>query len=281
MSTTTLAEAIDTFAQAALCLPDAKLEQENWHWRAYTGVRMAFLQTYLELRELATHIASERMVNGTAITSAQRILAQHHIAYRNLQGLLVGVGKDETELAPAEGEWPLRSVLPHIIDTERGFHALIHYALERQRTGDGRPVEMSEETALAVYRLNDDDFYQESFEQMLAYYDELHQRILRDFAGMREEELSAPSLWWEEEELEIRFRMHRFDAHLREHTIQVEKTLEGIGHHLTEVERHLRLIYEALGEVEGALIGAWDSNAEQQAALAGTIITRAHELEGV
>jgi uncharacterized damage-inducible protein DinB len=221
------------------------------------------------------------MLHGPAISSAQRILAQHHLAYRTLLGLLIGVDKEEADGIPSEGEWSLRSVLPHIIDTERGFHALIDYAIERRRNNVDRPVEMSEETALAVYHLNDDEFYKASLEEMLAFYDEFHQRVLRDFADIREEELNAPSLWWEEEEIEVRFRMHRFDAHLREHSIQVEKTLEGIGHHLTEVERLLRLIYEALGEVEGVLIGAWESNAEQQHTLAETIITRAHELEGV
>ncbi|MDQ2714520.1 MAG: DinB family protein [Chloroflexota bacterium] len=275
-----LTEAVNTFARVATRLADAVLEQENWRWRAYEGVRMAFLQTYLELRELATIIAMDRAQHGPALTTAQRILGQHHIAYQSLRGVLVGVNSAEADRSPAEGEWPLRRVLPHIMDTERGFAAVMHYALERYRRGEP-PAEMSDETAMNVYHLTDDDFYQAPYEQMLTLYEEMHNRVLAELAGMPEDELSAPSLWWEEEEVTMRFRLHRFDAHLREHTIQVEKTLVGIGHPPSEIERQLRLIYEALGEAEGALIGAWQSNSERQRQLAETITARAHELEVV
>src|SRR3712207_6856353 len=46
-------------------------------------------------------------------------------------------------------------------------------------------------------------------------------------------------------ELPLRFRLHRFDSHLRQHTIQAGKTLEGIGRAPSEAKRLLQLIYRS------------------------------------
>ena len=69
-------------------------------------------------------------------------------------------------------------------------------------------------------------------------------------------DLDAPSEFWEGYDLDLRFRLLRFDAHLREHTIQVDKTLLGIDRTPNEPARLVRLLYNALGEAEGAAIGA-------------------------
>jgi hypothetical protein len=49
----------------------------------------------------------------------------------------------------------------------------------------------------------------------------------------------------------IRFRMHRFEGHLRQHTIQLDKTLAVIRPP-TEAHRLVRNIYNALADVETA-----------------------------
>jgi hypothetical protein len=85
---------------------------------------------------------------------------------------------------------------------------------------------------------------------------DLHQRILTDFSEISDPELETPSRYWEDEAHSLMFRLHRFDAHMRQHTIQIEKTLHAIDHVPSESQRLLRLIYSALAQVEGALIGA-------------------------
>ncbi len=277
MSETTLEQAVETFALTGVRLSDAALEK-HWQWGAYDseGVRFAFFLTYQELRELATRTAAQRAVQGSVITSAQRILGQHHAAYMDLRGILVGVDEDELDRVPAEGEWPLRAVLGHIIDTEQGFVTVIRYALDRYRSGDGRPLEMPEPDEEEVE--DEDDSSQETLKQILANYEMLHFQILYELASISEDELRAPSFFWEGYPMEIRFRLHRFDAHLRQHTIQVEKTLAGIGHRPHEAEQLVRIIYGALGEAEGARIGAWETNADQWRDAAEAITRRAGEI---
>jgi hypothetical protein len=73
--------------------------------------------------------------------------------------------------------------------------------------------------------------------------------------------------------------MHRFDAHLRQHTIQVEKTLQALGHDGGEARRLLRLVYRALAQTEGVLLGAAGLGQEEQSTLAREIRRRAAAVE--
>jgi hypothetical protein len=125
-----------------------------------------------------------------------------------------------------------------------------------------------------------------SFEAMLdgslvdiqSYHGKLHDRVLEELADISEEELGAPSLYWEGYEMSLRFRLHRFDSHLRQHTVQANKTLHAIGQPPGEVKRLLRLIYAALAEVEGASIGAWEIGAIPRREATQVIASRAEEI---
>ena len=52
-----------------------------------------------------------------------------------------------------------------------------------------------------------------------------------------------------------RFRLYRMSAHLREHTIQVEKTLPRLDRPPREVDRLVRAVAGAYGRLEGAAVG--------------------------
>ncbi len=198
-------------------------------------------------------------------SEAQRILAQHQRAYRDLTGALVGVREDEFDLAPSEGEWPLRTILYHIAMAERGFHALIDWAVARQRGGDVLSIEMADDHRDAV---SDPIVEHGTMAEVLERYAALHSRVLTDFTSLDAADLDASNVWWEGYEVPVRFRLHRFDAHLREHTIQVDKTLAGIGHPASEPEPLARLMHCALGQVEGALFGASDTSQDVQHSVA-------------
>lgn len=110
-----------------------------------------------------------------------------------------------------------------------------------------------------------------SLAEVLSRYDALHRRVIFDFADLSDADLAAPNVWWEGYEVPVRFRLHRFDAHLREHTIQVDKTLAGIGHPTTEPERLARLLHRALGQVEGGILGTGDSATSQYSAVLASV----------
>jgi len=277
-----LAQAVEKFASVTHGLSNATLDRE-WKWRAYDeGVRFAFFRTYEELCQLATRAAATRAEQGPAITIAQRALAQYHAAFRDLQAILLGVGDADFDTPPAEGEWPLRTILGHTMAAERGFFAITWYAVEQGRKGNP-PIKMPDDKVEAFVGSWDafEHKMDESLAGILAHYEALRQRILHELADIGEDELNIPSLWWEGEPMPIQFRLHRFDSHLRQHTIQAEKTLDALGYQPNEAKRLLRIIYRALAEAEGGAIGAWDVGAEQRRAIAAGIAARADEITSV
>ena len=73
----------------------------------------------------------------------------------------------------------------------------------------------------------------------------------------------------------------RFESHMRQHTIQVEKTLHQLGLVPSESHRLLRLIYAALAEAEGMLIGAGNTYAGMLSETAEEIDPRTEEIKSV
>jgi hypothetical protein len=247
-------------------------------------VHFAFFRTYEELRELATRIAAERLAHGSPASSAQQVLAQYHAAYLDLQAAVLGLEASRADEAQAEGEWSPRRVVAHIVGADLGFYGAVKWALARHRSGDGRPAEIPDEAwdeligedeATVVATLDG------PLDALQAYHDGFHQQILGEFAYISDEELDLPSLYWEGQALSLRFRLHRFDSHLRQHVVQIDKTLFSLAHTPTEARRLLRLIYAAQAEAEGAAIGAWDLGAELRQQVADTMAARTEEIVGI
>jgi hypothetical protein len=276
-----LIQAVEKFAAVTYGLSDDDLDRA-WSWRAYDeGVRFAFFRVYEELRELAATLITERTTRGKPITTAQHSLAQYHAAYRDLQAVLIGVDDDLMDISPAKGEWSLRIILGHIISAEREFFARIWHAVQRFRDGQDEPVVMTaEEVAEFVggYGEFEATMNRLSIPGVMAYYDSLHRRVLRELNNIRGLELEAVSLWWEELPITVEFRLHRLDSHLRQHTIQLEKTLLAISTPPSEAERLLRLVYAALADVDSTIIGAWGLGKGRQSAVAGSIALRTDEI---
>ena len=278
MSTSRLESAIFEFAELTYNLPDQELERD-WVWQDYDeGVRFAFFRNYEDLNTLAARLEAERTV---PFSEAQRILAQYHAAYRDLQAILLGIDDELALQEPDEGEWPLRKVLVHFVQAEGTFFAIVYYTLERQRSGDGRPLEMSDEAYEAFWDGDPFEQLKENghFSELLAYYDQLHNRVLEAFSGISSNELDLPAVFWESTAMPVRFRLHRFDSHMRQHTVQIQKTLDMLARRPNEARRLLRLIYNALAKVESARFGAGGAGEKDCQALAAQLVARTVEIE--
>lgn len=256
-----LTEAVDQFTHLTQSLSEADLDRP-WAWGDYKGegVRFAFFRVYEELRTLAA-----RLAHHNTLTSAQRILAGYHAAYRDLHSALLGVRPDLADQPPAEKQWPVRTALAHMINADVGFYGVIAYALNGHRAGNWQPTKVPDdawELMIGMPEAAFDALLEGPVDGLVAYHHELHARILSEFATIAEAEIEKPSMYWESQPMTIRFRLHRFDSHLRQHTIQVDKILVAVGHGPTEARRLLRLIQAALAEAEGLMLGAEDMRAE-------------------
>jgi len=276
----TLQEAIYGFAILTHSLADSDLER-SWDWQDYKeGVRFAFFRVYEDLRNLSAKLTKLDTSSGLANTTARRILGQYQQAYRDLQALTLGINNNKANQAPAEGEWSVWETVLHIVRAEGTFFAINYYALDKSRSQDWRPEEMPDEAWDEFW--SGDQFDQvhnsKNLNELLAYYETLNKRIVNEFAGIEESELSIPVVFWESTPMTLRFRLHRFDSHLRQHTIQIEKILPAIGCPVNEAKMLLRHVYNALAEVESQCFGLGDFGQQEQLDLANQIIARTNDL---
>jgi hypothetical protein len=193
------------------------------------------------------------------------------------------VSDEDASRPPAKGEWPAQKALAHMIAAERTFFAINLDALQQVRIGNGHSSEMSDEAWEAFWEGDDFDEIKEEalISKMLSYHDNLHWRIMTELVDISEKELHTPVVFWESTPMPLEFRLHRFDAHLRQHTIQIEKTLEAIGLPFTEAKRLLRLIYVALADVENQAIGLEDFGGLEQAKVVTLINDYSNEVNEI
>jgi hypothetical protein len=199
----------------------------------------------------------------------------------DLQAALCGLSSEDADRAPSEKDWPIRRVLAHILGSDISFSAVVEYALEGHRSGKWTPAPMSDEDEIRLIGMSEREYHalmKSPFENLLAYHKDVHHDILAEFTCINTEELDQPAAFWEDELFPIRYRLHRFEAHMRQHTIQIDKTLASIGLTPTEAKRLIRMLYSALAEVDGALIGADETLKDARIELANKIASRTAEL---
>jgi len=250
-----LAGAIEDFAAVMLPLSTKDLERQ-WVWKdhAEEGVRFAFFVTIQELRALAVTLASLR----TPLTPAHRILGQYHAQYRDLQAAIFGLAEADSERAPAENEWSIRKIYGHILGAEIGFSAVVRNALEQHRSGTWTPQPMSDEDEMRITGMSEQGYrrlVQGPLRGMLVFHREFHPKVIEEFSTITAAELDLPSTFWEETRFPIRHRLHRFEAHIVQHTVQIDKALAAIDLAPSETKRLIRYLFAALAEVESSLIG--------------------------
>jgi uncharacterized damage-inducible protein DinB len=243
----TVTQAVEALVRATVDLSDADMDRP-WVWREYDeeGLRFALLMAQHELRELAVRLAA---IRPAPPSQAQRILGQYHYAYRDLTGAVAGLRDDDLDRVPAEGEWPVREVILHMFGADYGFLGTVQYArapdrpADEEEAGDRWPTWRKEHGYAAPGSVPGGitDVRNAMFE--------IHRRVLRELGDLRDDDLERPAGFWDGVK-PIRFRLHRFEAHYVQHTIQVDKTLLAIGRGPSEARRLVRVLYRDLAAVE-------------------------------
>lgn len=275
---------VEKFASLFINVSDAELDR-YWKWKDHDeeGIRFAFFVTLQELRQLAVTLSTLR----SQPTPAQHILSQYHAAYLDLQAAIHGLSTEDSDKTFAEGEWSPRRVYEHILATDIGFTAVVRYALEGHRSSKWSrdPIPEADEPRLSgISGLSEAEYQtlvKSPLKIMQTYHRDFHPRIIKEFSTITAEELDLPSTFWEETRFPIRHRLHRYEAHYVQHTIQMDKTLVAIGQAPNETKRLIRKIYAALAEAEGMMIGAEKMDDTAIRVTAASIQARTQELAGL
>ena len=251
--TTILSAQVLAMAAQVTRWPESLLNSEAWSWDDYAGVRYAPLHATMALRGLAARLHIERAAAAKGFTLAQHALAEHQAAFRDMEALLLGffmLDEREIDVPPAAGEWPIRTIVAHVHDTERYFLATILNAL------DGGPAEeLSAEQIAARTGEPLNVQYEGTLADLWEAYARVHAKAQAWLVYLSDAEVQTPSTMWESAALPVLYRIQRFAAHLREHANQVEKTLRALNRAPGEGQMLARQMLAALAEVEGLRLG--------------------------
>jgi hypothetical protein len=200
-------------------------------------VRYALYRTMEDAQELYVEVAARPH------PESRRILSLAERAFGDLRGLLAGLLADLLNRQPREGEWPLRETLRHVLVVERRYALQTIYAIER---GDSDSVRIPDDRLPTPAQMDVSGEVGSILDRIALARAETNRR-LGDVAPAA---MTRPTAWVHYD-VDVRFRLHRFAAHVVEHTIQCEKTLAALGWRPTEGRRIARRVAALVGEIEG------------------------------
>ena len=178
------------------------------------------------------------MTTATPTSEAERILVLAQRGFGDLRGLLLAVPDELLDREPATGEWSIRRTMEHTTQVERSYRANTQHALLRDAEepltlpADRRPKADPADTAGGAL-------------DIVAALARRRAETDAALASTDSADLAKPSQWAAVNDLfsvDVRFRLHRFGAHLVEHTQQVEKALRMLGQVETDAQAYVRQI---------------------------------------
>jgi hypothetical protein len=239
-----------------LAIPDDELER-RWRWLPSDidelDVRYGLYRVHESLESAIAAIATGRGDSGpgASIGPAIPFLDAMAVARWELHGALAGLSAADWDADPGGGEWTVRQTLGHIISSQRSYgwfnawfvrEGFVEGLAIRPPAGTlpDEPTEEAEATGTeAEVRARLDEVVDANIAANAAF-DGPAMRVGARWMGMH---------------VPIDFRLGRYGSHIREHTIQVDKTLAMIGRQPTEVERVVRLILGSYGRLEAVFVG--------------------------
>ena len=258
-----------------LAIPESALVKP-WGWIGGGEEEVRYgLYRVQELFERAQVEAARSRPSGASDGIAAAIVAPATATRWDLQGLLAPLTDDEIDADPGGGEWTIRLTLGHTINSQRAYAwgtawwQEQAFALDDPRlpegAGDAFWAELPDETTTEAAGTLDD---------IRARLDAIVDLSAERMAGLPDERLDL-GCRWSGFAVPVSHRLARWSSHMREHTIQVEKTLAMLGRGPTEPERLVRLDLAAYGRAEATVYGQADP--EAAAAILRAAVAEARE----
>ncbi len=237
-------------------ITDADLAKP-WAWKGdgENEIRYGFYEIF-EAFERAG-IDAEAAIRASKLERgrAADLIAPATAARWDLQGILLQLPDAAWDANPGDEEWTVRQTLGHTIGGQRSYGAVTAWWQAQAHPADANLPKVR--APLDDVLPSDEEEEAGTPAELRARLDEVLDRSAERLAGLPPERLAIGSRWMGFA-VDVGFRIGRWSSHIREHTIQVEKTLVMIGHTPTEVDRLIRLILAAWGRAEAKVYGSAD-----------------------
>jgi hypothetical protein len=260
-------QAINAAIADMLAVPDGALEAP-WRWRPDDSldadVRYGLYRIHEALEEAIGAIARGRHGpgggDGDPMGPAVPPLAAATAARWALHGAIAPLTARELDADPGGGEWSIRRTLGHVLSVQESYGWTSAWFISRAGMPDAG--EYAPEGALPPEPDEETGANGEAAE-IRARLDELLDVVAERFGGLDDAALAMPGRW-SGLPVTIDFRLGRLGSHIREHTVQVDKTLVTLGRPVSEVERLVRLAAESYGHLEATVFARPATDAERR-----------------
>jgi DinB superfamily len=246
---------LPTIVADMLAFPEATLARP-WPWigGSEEEVRYALYRVH-ELFERA-EIEASRLLRASGIDGgrAAAVVGPATAARWDLHGVLAPLSDAEIDADPGGGEWSIRQTLGHAISSQRAYGWGTAWWVVQRFDVDDPALPPSTPDELWTDRPEEDEEAVGSLADIRPRLDATLDLSGERLAGLPEDQLGHGSRW-SGFAVPVSFRLARWSSHLREHTIQVEKTLAMLGRAPTEPERLARLALAAYGRAEATVFG--------------------------
>jgi hypothetical protein len=256
-------DAIHAAATDYLAIPDSAL-MRTWLFRGHDtedGVRYGIYRgaetVDAAAAELEAALAGAPARSPAAIRSAPATIARWA-----LQGSLAALDDSVLDTVAKDGEWTVRQTLGHTIDGQRSYGWFTRWWLSQPR-GVERPSRVTDDAEAASKRdlPGEDAEGAGSLAELRVRLDSVLDEWALRFVDLDSAALAVPATW-AGVPVDIDFRLGRWASHIREHTVQLDKTLDWLGYEPSEVVRIVRDLHTAWGRLEAQIFPAAPTGAE-------------------
>jgi hypothetical protein len=243
-------------------IPEAALTRP-WSWKggSEAEIRYAFYRIGEAFELAGIEAAASNRQGGIELGQSGDRIAPSTAARWDLQGLLIPLADGLWDADPGSDEWTIRQTLGHVIAGQRGYAMTTGWWQKQALPADQADLPTVPESIFD--ELPTDEAEAEGTPtDVRDRLDEIVDRAAERLAGLPPESLGYGARW-SGFPVDIGFRIGRWSSHLREHTIQVEKTLDLLGHRPTEIDRLIRLVLASWGHAESVVFGAVEADAAE------------------
>jgi len=245
-------------------IPDGALT-DPWRWKGdseeeirygFYRINEMFEHALIDAgKAIGAHGVERGRAHGVERGRAGAIAAATTAARWDLQGLLIPLADATWDADPGGGEWTVRQTLGHVIASQRGYAAAGAWWQERGYRADDPELPKGAPESIVKALPSEEAEADGTPAEVRDRLDDALDRSTERLAGLPDERLAFGARW-AGFAIDVGFRMGRWSSHLREHTIQVEKTLVMLGLDPSENDRLVRLVLASWGRAEAAVYGA-------------------------
>jgi DinB superfamily len=263
-------ERIDSLLRMVSGIPDDHLLR-SWTWR---GTELNVRHGLYRMLEIFEEGAEEARNH----TRGARMRDQSEAGRWDLHAVMISLAVADLDADPGQEQWTIRKTLRHMLGAQDWFAHVLDDSARLLAADDPVPLDLPDQI-LANFGPRP-PYTKGTIPEILGLFDQLMDRALSSVDELEvSKQLDVPIDWFGAR-VTVGFFAHRQSAHLREHTIQIDKTLRMLGYTPTEAQRIVRAQARAFASLVSAPAATVADKLGEAESLAAELAQRVGAVEG-